>query len=447
MTRGADVFSVDSHGSIVAAGDLSLSNGTFSVVGGSVTANSGYIRDSLTVNATLSVSETLAVGSTMRVSGKGVSLTQSIAIDSQPTPLLSLTSSSTSSADQSKVSLFEIHTKSYSGSVFRTLVDNVPVFDISHSGNLTVQSLKLNSGGIHVQAGGIRVGAGGLSVDGGISVLSGGLHLHDQDMKVKRLEAVSNDANIPAVVIKNTHNNFVGPLLQLQSETGGLGGSLSYDYIRALDKTSTKVFSVSGTGEIETMGTMKTKKDLLVGGKISVGGDISFEKRIIPASDVITIPIGVSYITIADNKAFSKNNLILPNNQEYNTASTGQYLVISNEDTEDTMNPVIPSGVTVQFIYNGFEWVDISSLRSPMQIIKNVKEFRALNDLSIGNVTVEMGSIRLTNLNRMSVPIVGVGGILVESEGLKYGKGILTTPAVSIQRIISDVDVRGNTIS
>ena len=44
------------------------------------------------------------------------------------------------------------------------------------------------------------------------------------------------------------------------------------------------------------------------------------------------------------------------------------------------------------------------------------------------------------------VIISGSDGILVDSKALLFTKGILTTPSIRINKLLSDMDVRGNTL-
>lgn len=55
-------------------------------------------------------------------------------------------------------SLLEIHTVGDSSSLIKTVTNDVVTFDLTASGDVTMQSLRMESGGVHVNAGGIEVG-------------------------------------------------------------------------------------------------------------------------------------------------------------------------------------------------------------------------------------------------------------------------------------------------
>jgi hypothetical protein len=76
--------------------------------------------------------------------------------------------------------------------------------------------------------------------------------------------------------------------------------------------------------------------------------------------------------------------------------------------------------------------------------LKNIKTFEAENDLSIGNHTVTAQNLQSSQINRNSVLIGGYDGLLTQNENLVFSKGILTTPGIRVERLYSDLDVKGN---
>ena len=75
-----------------------------------------------------------------------------------------------------------------------------------------------------------------------------------------------------------------------------------------------------------------------------------------------------------------------------------------------------------------------------------MEELTALNDLAIGNVTVKMGWLSLMNAIKGSVPFVSPTGVVVTNDKLKFTKNTLQVPALKVERIASDVDLKGNTL-
>jgi hypothetical protein len=76
--------------------------------------------------------------------------------------------------------------------------------------------------------------------------------------------------------------------------------------------------------------------------------------------------------------------------------------------------------------------------------LKNIKTFEAENDLSIGNHTFTAQKFQSSQINRNSVLIGGYDGLLTQNENLVFSKGILTTPGIRVERLYSDLDVKGN---
>jgi hypothetical protein len=73
--------------------------------------------------------------------------------------------------------------------------------------------------------------------------------------------------------------------------------------------------------------------------------------------------------------------------------------------------------------------------------------FTANNDLLIGNVTFGAGRLQSLALRRPGAMVfAGNGGLLADSDRLSFSRNTLSTPALRVERIVSDVDMRGNAI-
>ena len=68
----------------------------------------------------------------------------------------------------------------------------------------------------------------------------------------------------------------------------------------------------------------------------------------------------------------------------------------------------------------------------------------AANDLNIGNFTLSALRFQATGLHKNAVVFASAEGFLGDSDKFTYTKGALSVPAIRVDKILSDIDVRGN---
>lgn len=82
-----------------------------------------------------------------------------------------------------------------------------------------------------------------------------------------------------------------------------------------------------------------------------------------------------------------------------------------------------------------------------LQVLQHVRILEADNDLHIGNHSFSALRFQATGLRKNSVIFAGAEGFLTDSDKFTYTKGVLATPALRVEKLLSDVDARGNDIS
>jgi hypothetical protein len=80
------------------------------------------------------------------------------------------------------------------------------------------------------------------------------------------------------------------------------------------------------------------------------------------------------------------------------------------------------------------------------QELKHVRTLEAANDLHLGNHTLSALRFQATGLHRNAIVFASAEGYLADSDKLSYTKGVLTAPALRVEKVVSDIDMRGNAI-
>lgn len=76
-----------------------------------------------------------------------------------------------------------------------------------------------------------------------------------------------------------------------------------------------------------------------------------------------------------------------------------------------------------------------------------MRTLEADNDLNIGNHSFSALRFQATGLRRNSIVFATAEGFLTDSDKFTYTKGVLATPALRVEKLLTDVDARGNDIS
>lgn len=454
-----EVASINNRGDLYAAGNLivgsrlgetadtnTLARGeriaSFSVVDGHATMQHATVSSSLDVQGTATIEDSLLIGSGFALTPDGMT----VDVSSHSGTLFDLRSRQAAFNG----SLLEIHAEGRDSTMIKTTVNDVTTFELSSSGHVQMQGLHLASGGIEVLSGGVQVHAGGLSVDGGLTVASGSIDLSQASLGVSQLKITSSassggQGNGGAIVAHIDNPDFVGSVVDISTNSIHPNDHTMLR-IRHTANTgeSTELLTVGGNGNLKVAKRMEVGGDLHVASQTLLHGGVSFSKVSVSAGVSITIPSGAVYVTITDDGKEDSNLLAFPSDD----LSPGQVLIVSNLDADATAGPSIPPGSTVLFVYDTNRWVDVQSLHSPMSSLKGVQVLEAANDLSIGaNVTFETGKLRVSQLPRYSIPVVGMGGLLLGSEKFVFNaKGVLVTPAIKAAKLAGDMDVGGNTL-
>ena len=148
---------------------------------GQVEASSLHVTSTVDIQHTLTVGDTLQVGTIFHVNESGMSIQRdqsarnkgnsgssndidgSVEDTVHNIPLLSLTSSEGTILELNKVNHHNSNGNnedynSEDGSIMKAIINGVTTFDLRNNGHLLTKSLKLSTGGVHVEAGGVKVG-------------------------------------------------------------------------------------------------------------------------------------------------------------------------------------------------------------------------------------------------------------------------------------------------
>ena len=125
-------------------------------------------------------------------------------------------------------------------------------------------------------------------------------------------------------------------------------------------------------------------------------------------------------------------------------------MVVSNGDREATSgDAAIPAQGTVLFIFNGDQFVSVDSLRSQMKNLTGITELKAAKDLQIGNFSFEAASFKFSSdssIPKSAVLFHNSLGAIAGSTKFSFVRGVLSTTSLSVESIVSDVDVKYNII-
>lgn len=209
-------------------------------------------------------------------------------------------------------------------------------------------------------------------VKGGLTVASGGFNFDTQKVTVSQLRAVSNEPssnNEPQVIVSMDNNYYAGSLMDLSCSSSHPS---HFSYVKATSGDGKDVvLDIRGDGSMKTAGDIVCDGGLKVQEHAQLKGAVSYAKVAVRSSDKIVLPSSATFVVIEDDNAVAKNVVEFPNpvSLEDKAAYVGRIMIITNHDAESTADPIaIPSGSTVQFIYNGDSWVDVEALKSPMQV-------------------------------------------------------------------------------
>jgi hypothetical protein len=262
----------------------------------------------------------------------------------------------------------------------------------------------------------------------------------------------------------------------------GVGEGVGNYLIMETTKDHQPTYQLDSNGNIFSNGSMKLHKNLIAEGGVQVNGMFSLDPFQIIASDDIILPTNKAFIEILSDHKDSANRLQLPRligtsagaaaaaaggagSGAGGTAAvgdsltSGQLLILRNLDetplqvlSTNHHNHVIktikiPSQVTVILIFNGYDWLDIQSLSSSIDRLKDIQELTFQNDIDVGNFTITSGGYRMAGINKGEVLVGGIGGALKGRKGLTYSNGILSTQGLKAQVLESDLDGNKKTIS
>lgn len=428
VSYGKEVWSVDLKGDMN-VNSLSVSNGSVLLESGLLTAHNVKVRGALDILGAVNLEDSLTIGSGFALTPGGMT----VDVNTHSGTLFELRSRQ----EGFNGSLLEIHATGVESSMIKAVVEGQVTFDLSSSGHMALQGLRLSSGGIAVESGGLSVQAGGVTVKGGLTIETGGLSINEADFKAgsMTIDSSSVDKKLMRSISSNPH--FVGSLLSLACDSDEKS---KFTYISATTSAGANLFSVDGFGNIKTSGHL-TSSGVNIEGHASINGGHSFARTSVKADEKIFIPVNSSFVVIEPDMKNQSNHLVFPLGLQ--NVYPGQMMVVLNQDEQATKNPVVPAGAAVVFIFDGKNWKDIQALSVPSQHLRDVQEFTAANDLSIGNVTLEVGRLGLLNANRGGIPFIGARGLLLTSDKFSITKNTLVTPALKVERIVSDVDFKG----
>lgn len=303
-------------------------------------------------------------------------------------------------------SLFELHAQGNSSSMIKTIANGITIFELSSSGHLTTQGLRMLSAGIQIESGGahvrvcllfvclfvyffflpvsfvqiiyfidfllallfLQINSGGLSVRGGLTVESGGLSLPGQHFALGSLSIETDAENKGSPILQASATNpyFTGSMVELSTSSA----SSDFEFLALRNTNGEKVLSVLGDGAISTDGGIKLKGpgNLHVLSKSILQGAVSLPRNRVSAGSHIYIKATEStYFFIEDDGLRSSNELVISGHDD--GVVDGQLLMISNFDEQQTRGAwEIPSHSTVLLIFSGDKWVDVQALKAPMTV-------------------------------------------------------------------------------
>lgn len=451
------VLNITGLGDIQTSGSLSVGSGKFVVSDGVMTTQSLNVQNSLDVHGTAVIEDSLTIGSGFALTPEGMTIDTS----RHTGALLELRSSQ----KQFDGAYLEINSLTSgqtpaNSSMIRTSVDGFTTFDLKTNGHLIVNGIQMKSGGFVISSGGMNIESGGLVVKGGITMESGVLDLRKNNMKLSSITLENHDSNSHILQIDNYNSHFIGPVISINQNNPSTS-TLHENYIIMETKKNQKtIFQLDSDGNIESNGSMKLKNKLILENNLHINGMISFTPYQIIADDEITLPSNHVFIEILDDHKESKNIIFLPilnivsgqmmilRNLDMNTIYLTYYQTTSTHQDNSQRNKIkIPSNVSILLIYNGYDWIDIQSLSTSIEKLKNIQELTFQNDVNVGNITMTTGGYRMYGLNKGEVLVGGIGGTIKGRKGLIYSNGILSTQGLKVEILESDIDGNMKTIS
>ena len=437
------------------------------------------LDDFLDVHGTLNVDGALTLGSEFALTPLGMS----IDVSHHSGALLDIRSREASFNG----SLFELHSAGTDATFIRAVNQGKTTFELLTSGLLKLSGVRLLSGGIDVEAGGVSVRAGGLSVRGGISLESGELKLLNRKFHLGSLllETTSSDGENenreePLLRGRVHSKEYVGDILSLSApQQESEASALNYNVLSfakedpAGIKPRQSIFQVKQDGHIEsaagahfqgaagvTMDTPLTLRDKLTLRQEVVEAAWDGQKWTarVPASASYVIlrkaaatlidanaaqPIAVSF----DFGALSQEDL---------SREAGRTMIFSNADTASSavLSPSasagggelsVPAETTILLVFNGRGWTDLHALKAPMTSLTRIQRLEAAADLHIGNHSLSAARFQATAATPGSVLFVGKNSFLSEHRGkFTYSRGVLTAPALKIDKLAGGLDGQGH---
>jgi hypothetical protein len=425
---GNDVFSVDLSGG-VSVSSLSVSNGSVYAEAGLLTTHNLNVKGTLDVVGSMNVEESLTIGTQFALTNGGMT----VDVSKHSGTLFELRSRQ----EKFNGSLIEVHASGVDSSIFKSVVDGQVTFELSSSGKLITQGLKLLSGGVDIKSGGLIISSGGAKIRGGLVIQDGGLVINETEFAAKSLKAMSSEVDGACLHAINTNENFVGSAVDIQLHSADKVQAM---FLTAKDKVGNEVVSIAATGDFKTKGGVSIHGHASVDGHSSFGSS-SFKKTTVLAGNKIIIPQNASFVEIKSDKKKSKNEIIFPND-----VIPGHVIVLLNNDEDESISPRVPAGTVVIFIFDGLNWIDIQALKVPSSYLTDVKELTASNDLNIGNITLSVARLELSDATKNSIAFFGVDGAILSASKFTFTKSTLSVPQLKVDKILTDIDLRGNFI-
>jgi hypothetical protein len=343
-------------------------------------------------------------------------------------------------------SLIEIYSNNNNNhtSIIRTYVNNQVTFDLSNTGELTLSHLHLNSGGLSVDSGGVEVNAGGLSVFGGITILSGGLSIENTSLTSEQIFAKGSDDSSHSLIVATTPNSlYSGSMVDLVANSS----SSNFNFLTARNSNET-VFEINEVGDVSTKGEISVG-DMLINQHTNIMGDLQFSKNTVYAGDSINVPTNAVFVEVMSDFKDGSNELFFSSDDE--SLPAGKMLIVRNKDESALHSKIlrreIPPGSTALLLFDGVHWIDVEALHSPVTELNNISQITLSNDVSMGNFTLTVRDISLMDKRPGDILVVGKSGVLQSKGGLSFHNGILSSPGLKVDLLLSDIDAKHKTIS
>lgn len=378
-------------------------------------------------------------------------------------------SSSTSSlfqinANDNKDSAFSVQ---YNGeSVFKIEEDLTTLSNLKLSGGIYIETggIDIVSGGIQVGSGGIRVSSGDLIIDGDVQLKSDRLQL-DGDVEANRIKLKNkDDKNFPLIYLSDSTSS------PSTSESLILGENLNnLNNFLTLKEEEEIIFNIKNDGTIES------------NGKLYINNHSNLKK--LTLNNLVLEPL---YLTSTYSEQLKSYHIFLPSDSSYiillpspndvsfsvsfpTNVSAGYLLLLTNENSfsssSDTL--LIPPFSTNLFLFTGKSWVNLSgtnnkgdssstssTLSTPVSSItkpnfhglslKSVSELSFLNDIDVGNHTLAVGALKVSQWPIYSIPYVDQNNeVKTAVKNFSFRKNILYVNSIKINKLAGDLNGDG----